>query len=98
MTTVIMAVLQAGVAINFINFSSSPILTPADKETAAAASGDEHAVADGLATPESMGAGSNEDGNATAAEVPIHSSSSTHRHPQHTPTCQVKSERPPSPC
>ena len=79
----------------FVNFSSSPILAPADKETAAAASGaaasgDEDAFADGLATLESMGPASHADGNATAAEKPVHGSSA-HLHPQTTPTCQVKS-------
>lgn len=95
MTAVIMAVLQAGaVPIAFVNFSSSPILAPAYIETAAAASGaaasgDEDAFADGLATLESMGPASHADGNDAAAEKPVHGSSA-HLHPQTTPTCQVK--------
>lgn len=90
MTAVIMAVLQAG-AVPVI-FSSKPILSAVEKESiAAAATHDaDDAIAHGLGVHESIGAASDDDGNAAAAEKPIHSSSTTHRHPQTTPTRQVK--------
>lgn len=94
MTTTVMAVLQAGAVPTAIHFSSTPILTAVERESTAAATDvadADDAIADGLAVQESIGAASHGDGNAAAADKPIHGSSSTHLHPQTTPTCQVTS-------